>query len=76
MEWQPIETAPVPAERWYSSDMILVWNGERVMPCVISNHAPDIVFYDYSDCDRDGGYDPVFPSPTHWMPLPPPPVHP
>lgn len=70
-EWRPIETAP--------GEPVIVWNGRRVtvgerwepsevapgLECQIGWH--DIVDPGYSDPAME-------PQPTHWMPLPEPPV--
>lgn len=73
-EWLPIESAPIPIGEWCSSDIFLVWNGESVVPCVAWTMKSEVRFNDYSACDRDGDYSEVMPAPTHWMPLPQPPV--
>jgi len=82
MGWQPIETADEE-----SQDTILVsvpeWqtsSGETTFPatvvparfCGYRSRNGKMSLYDLSDCDRDGGYNDVYPDPTHWMPLPEP----
>lgn len=67
MEWQPIETAPkdgTPIWLYTASGQCEgYWNyGEWVQDAIY--------------CTYDGTGGPAFEcSPTHWMPLPPPPVH-
>lgn len=72
MEWQTIETAPLDTP-------ILIWDGS--MQCVAKKS-----IYTYQsgspfttwDCVGASGWDceDTFETPTHWMPLPPPPAVP
>jgi len=63
MTWQPIETAPKDA-----SILLAVWNADRPYYC------REVGWWEESD----GGFwsIQVMGEPTHWMPLPPPPVTP
>lgn len=61
MEWQPIETAP-------KDTMILVGPTKRMDICVAMNHSRD-GWVTESPSDWHSIY-----TPTHWMPLPPPPT--
>ena len=60
MKWQPIETAP--KDEW-----VLVYYGEGSMVDTVSI-ACCRSSYDWADWDGD-----LYGTPTHWMPLPPPP---
>lgn len=62
MDWQPIESAPD------SIGDVILWNGKRVFFGWISDDG----WHDGTNVDhRD---EPEEPQPTHWMPLPKPPV--
>jgi len=68
MEWQPIETAPKDGTR------IMAWWPDVVLDKsigVTSWMAPVGYCIHWT---RDGRWSPF--DPTHWMPLPAPPVHP
>lgn len=58
-EWQPIETAPK------TSQSRLVWCPERQNIYCVSWHGEWLLF--------GGGISALNETPTHWMPLPPPP---
>lgn len=71
MDWQPIETAPK--------------DGTHIIALRPTDppHVESMYWARYEDADRDGdwhwSYDGDSPregSPTHWMPLPPPPKEP
>jgi hypothetical protein len=63
MEWQPIETAPKDA-------FILIGKTGKEVQRAIWHDARGFGWADWTDgAYRMKGYDP-----THWMPLPPPPI--
>jgi len=76
MEWQPIETAPKDGA-W-----ILVMGGktdEDFYCATKENRRPAVVKFcnedkDWVMCFWDGNWRTGYQSPTHWMPLPPPPI--
>ena len=64
-EWQPIETyMDAPARR-----NVVLWNGVRVFLGWLSDEGG---WSDATNQDRDDF--PESPQPTHWMPLPAPPL--
>ena len=62
VNWQLIDKAP-------SKKVIMAWGPDWIEPGVVMLNE-DGIWYDPST-----GFD-VFPTPTHWMPLPEPPVLP
>jgi hypothetical protein len=71
MEWQPIETAPIKPfdkERWYvGGTRLLLWTG----------YGACIGDYSYTQTGKGRWRDHHSTiTPTHWMPLPKPPVQP
>lgn len=61
-EWQPIETAPKTCD-------VFLWNGVKVFP---GWYCEDEGWHDSRNQDHNDY--PEVPQPTHWMPLPTPPV--
>jgi hypothetical protein len=62
MEWQPIETAP--------RDMpVLIWDDQCVVAGCSKLTGAWFVADTYGFCEDGQIY-----NPTHWMPLPPPPI--
>jgi len=78
-EWQPIETAPKDGT-WVllsGGGIYYGWDGDTIPTAVVGQYTdylnggttnPHWQFAWY-----DGGYYGEYASPTHWMPLPPPP---
>ena len=65
-EWQPIETAPTDCE-------VLIWTGEnRYVAKWAKNIETDEIGWIVADLGD--GNRVIANSPTHWMPLPPPPA--
>jgi hypothetical protein len=67
-DWQPIETAPK------DGSVIDLWTscGERVPDAKWTRHMGWVIWG--TDSFESPGWERVFPSPTHWMPLPAPPT--
>lgn len=65
MTWKAIETAPL-------HETVLLWNGDEVVTGSRDGTHCDW-WSDYDMGDYESGL-PMVPQPTHWMPLPAPPV--
>lgn len=76
-DWRPIETAP------RDGTEVDVWNGNRIpnakwtRPDGGSDEFKAWCHFDVDQCPYGNGvdrcWDMIYPEPTHWMPLPPPP---
>jgi len=71
MDWQPIETAPKTVQPMTAyPEYLLLWNGFH----------RGVGHYQEPHYDGDTEWwsetgEPIEPPPTHWMPLPPPPIN-
>lgn len=79
-DWRPIETIPLDATVLVGSGPQVVDGAfveGRVVPCSAyrwpAHTKENITYSDLSDWDGCGGYNDVWPTPTHWQPLPEPP---
>lgn len=77
MEWQPIETIPMDTVVLVGSKAQVVdgaFQEGSVFPCLAycwpARTEHNITYSDLSAWDGCGGYEDVWPKPTHWMPLP------
>lgn len=70
-DWQLVEDGKCP-----DCEPVILWNGQDVA----SGERQGSQFKRYDETDSDGygwcGHETFWPAPTHWMPLPPPPVNP
>jgi hypothetical protein len=82
-EWKPIETAPGGREYRKAGPQIMVWDGKSVGIAAweVINKDTRIGWWRYQAGPNEatfGDYDPapICEAPTHWMPLPAPPLSP
>ena len=72
-EWQPIETAPKDARRILISDQFGIYIAQWAQDAELgqAKTGPGWQIFSCEDC----WYSYVATNPTHWMPLPEPPLH-
>lgn len=69
-EWQPIEGDPdYSVAPWNGDDVLLLWRGTNL--CIVACFDKDHEFYPWQTLD---GPSYAVGIPSHWMPLPEPPV--